>query len=134
MQPCANNLRARREASNERIGPGSNYDGRSVVDEDNIHAGVRQDTVGILAGADNYLFPKAQKMICQRRRDGEFPVLRKDIVRTCVELHYDIEILRSILSLASWRLTSNPEVEPPENQAGQNPLRGLEARLGPTSV
>jgi len=30
--------------------------------------------------------------------------------RTCVELHHVIEILRSILSLATWRLTGNPEV------------------------
>src|SRR5215510_1399514 len=77
MQPSANNLRARREASNERISPGSNYVGWSVVDEDNIDAGVWQDIMGILAGADNGLFPKAQEMICKRRRHGEFPVLRK---------------------------------------------------------
>jgi len=100
MQPSANNLRARREASNERISPGSNYDGWSVVDEDNIDAGVWQDIMGILAGADNGLFPKAQEMICKRRRHGEFPVLRKDILRMCVELHDVIEILRSILRLA----------------------------------
>src|SRR5262249_49352650 len=114
MQPRANNLRARREASNERISPGSNYDGRGVVDKENIHAGVRQDTMGILSGADNFLSPKTQKMICQRRRDGEFPVLRKDILRTCVELHHVIEILRSILSLATWPLTGKPEVIGPD--------------------
>jgi len=56
--------------------------------------------MGILAGADNYLFPKAQKMICQRCRDGEFPVLRKYIVLMYVALHHIIEILRSILPLA----------------------------------
>src|SRR5262249_5065305 len=100
MQPRANNLRSRPEPNNEGISPGSNYDGRSVVDEDNIHAGVRQDTMGILAGADNYLFPKTQKMTCHRRRDGEFPVHRKATVRMCVVLHHVIEILRSILSLA----------------------------------
>jgi hypothetical protein len=100
MQSRANNLRACREPSNERISPGSNYHGRSVVDEDNIHARVRQDTMGILAGADNCLFPKAQKMICHGRWDREFPVLRKGVARMCVELHHAIEVLRSILPLA----------------------------------
>jgi hypothetical protein len=97
VQPCANNLRASWEANNKRVSPGSNYDGRIVADEDNVDTGIRQDEVSILTGADNYLLPKAEKMICQRRRDGEFPVLRKDIARMCVERNHIIQILRSIL-------------------------------------
>ena len=78
MQPRTNNTCTSREANQERIGPGSNDQGRVVIDEDNVDAGVRKNTMGIFAGADNYLLPNAEKVISKGCRDGEFPILRKN--------------------------------------------------------
>jgi len=78
MQARANNRRASREPHNERISPRSNYHRGSVINEHNIHAGVREDAVETVAGADNFLLPKTQKVIREGGRDRRLPIVRKD--------------------------------------------------------
>jgi hypothetical protein len=104
MQARTQNPRAGREPNYEGFRPRANHDGRIVVDKHNIHTGVRQHPMRVRPGADDDLFPKAQKIVREVYRNGELPILRKNRTLRCIKVHSKPKSrsLAALLTILPW--------------------------------